>query len=215
MHVSTVTDSKETESNRADESSELLTYRLANISDCESISILVNGAYRGESSRQGWTSEYEFVGGQRIDPDTLIQMITSDGSVILLFFDRDTKVLIGCVMLQDTTKATNTHLGCCIPLHQNTEVKKVLLSMLTVRPDLQTRGYGKFIISVAENFARHHWHAQLIEMSVLAHRTELIAYYIRRGYNDTGRRQPYSMNDVRFGIPKKNDLEICILAKSL
>ncbi|CAF1047767.1 unnamed protein product [Rotaria sp. Silwood1] len=87
--------------------------------------------------------------------------------------------------------------------------------MLTVRPDLQTRGYGKFIISVAENFARHHWHAQLIEMSVLARRTELIAYYIRRGYNDTGRRQPYSMNDVRFGIPKKNDLEICILAKSL
>ncbi|CAF3838584.1 unnamed protein product [Rotaria sordida] len=109
----------------------------------------------------------------------------------------------------------NTHIGCCIPLQHDTEVKKTHLGMLTVRPDLQTRGYGKFIISVAENFARPHWHAELIEMSVLIQRTELVAYYIRRGYIDTGRRQPFSPDDSRFGIAKKNDLELCILAKSL
>ncbi|CAF2534055.1 unnamed protein product [Rotaria sp. Silwood2] len=215
MHAALVTDSKETEFSGTDESSEPLIYRLANIADCESVSQLVNGAYRGESSRQGWTTEDEFIGGQRIDPDTLMQMINSDSSVILLFFDRDSKVLIGCVSLQDTTTVKNIHLGCCVPLQHDTKVKRAHLGMLTVRPDLQTRGYGKFIISVAENFAHHHWHAQLIEMSVLVHRTELVAYYIRRGYIDTGRRQSLSVQDTRFGIPKKNDLEYCILAKSL
>ncbi|CAF1299500.1 unnamed protein product [Rotaria magnacalcarata] len=196
-----------------DQSFQPLTYRLAINSDYESISQLVNDAYRGESSHQGWTNEDEFFESQRINPDILTQMMATDGSVVLIFFEQDSKILIGCVSLQDSTMAENIRIGCCIPLQQDNKVKSAYLGMLTVRPDLQRRGYGKFIVSVAEKFVRQQWNTQLIELSVLSNRQELIAYYIRRGYTDTGRRQQFSSHDNRFGIPKIDCLEYCILTK--
>ena len=50
-------------------------------------------------------------------------------------------------------------------------------------------------------------------MTVITHRTELIAYYNRRGYVDSGRREPFPMHDIKFGIPKRTDLEFCVLKK--
>ena len=36
--------------------------------ELEAVAALVNAAYRGETSRAGWTSEVELLGGQRTDP---------------------------------------------------------------------------------------------------------------------------------------------------
>ncbi|CAF1302340.1 unnamed protein product [Rotaria sordida] len=70
--------------------------------------------------------------------------------------------------------------------------------MLTVRPDLQTRGYGKFILSMAENYAVNKWNIDDIDMTVLIQRPELIEYYKRRGYIDTGQREPYPMHGNKY-----------------
>lgn len=215
MDSVSMTDNKETECVDANMSANVLTYRLANCADGDAVSQLVNSAYRGESSRQGWTNENEFMQGQRIDPDLFTLLVTTDGSVVLLFFHPDSNILVGCVSLQDASMTKNKNLSCCMSSQQNVETKKVHLGMLAVRPDLQARGYGKFILSTAENFVLHNWQIHLIEIGVLANRSELIAYYIRRGYNHTGQRQKLLSGDIRFGIPKTDNLENIILAKSI
>ena len=53
-----------------------------------------------------------------------------------------------------------------------------------------------------------------IYMTVISDRTELIAWYERWGYNNTGRRNPFPMGNPRFGIPKK-ELEFVVLEKNI
>ncbi|CAF2022689.1 unnamed protein product [Rotaria magnacalcarata] len=174
----------------------LLSYRIATLADCEAVSTLVNSGYRGESSRQGWTTEEALVGGLRTHPSKLIDIINDKTNAILLFFEESENVLVGCVHLQ----------------HDPVE-RSALLGMLTVRPDLQGRGYGKFILSIAECYVRDTWDVEFVKMKAIMQRPELVAYYNRRGYIDTGRREPFPKGDERSGIPKVQDLEVCILKK--
>jgi ribosomal protein S18 acetylase RimI-like enzyme len=88
--------------------------------------------------------------------------------------------------------------------------------MFAVRPDLQARGYGKFILSVAENYAISNWNVEYIELGVLIQRPELVSYYNRRGYIDTGRRQLFSELPIDSGIIiLRDDLEVCTMRKSV
>jgi hypothetical protein len=52
-------------------------------------------------------------------------------------------------------------------------------------------------------------------MTVIAQRTELIAWYERRGYRRTGEHRPFPYDDVRFGLPQRPDLYFNVLAKTL
>ncbi|CAF4210126.1 unnamed protein product, partial [Rotaria sordida] len=155
--------------------------RVATLSDCESLSLLVNSSCRGESAGQGWVSTHTFIDGQRIDIQILTDIINDKTNIILVFFDPTDKILVGCVHLQHKPALKSVHLG-----------------MLTVRPDLQTRGYGKFILSMAESYAVNKWNIDYIDMTVLIQTPELIEYYKRRGYIETGQREPYPMHDNRY-----------------
>jgi GNAT superfamily N-acetyltransferase len=201
MSDDNITPGSSTESighNITKQSDDPLTYRVATLLDCEALSLLINSCYRGEASCQGWTTEHFLLGGQRIDVDMLADIINDSTGVFLVFFDPIEKFLVGGVYLQHKSAAKSAYLG-----------------MLTVRPDLQTRGYGKFIMLVAENYAVDNWNVEFMEMTVIIHRSELIAYYNRRGYINTGRREPFPMHDIKYGIPKRQDLEFYVLQKSL
>jgi hypothetical protein len=50
---------------------------------------------------------------------------------------------------------------------------------------------------------------------VITLRTELIAWYERRGYRRTGVFKAFPYGDARFGIPKRGDLRLEVLRKSL
>ena len=57
--------------------------------------------------------------------------------------------------------------------------------------------------------------AARIEMTVIAQRDELIAWYERRGYALTGERRPFPAHDPRFGLPRRDDLEFVVMEKAL
>ncbi|MGA9520906.1 MAG: hypothetical protein WBV82_05550, partial [Myxococcaceae bacterium] len=59
-------------------------WRLARTEDADALSALVNSAYRGDTSRRGWTTEADLLGGQRTDPESLRETLASPGDVILL-----------------------------------------------------------------------------------------------------------------------------------
>jgi hypothetical protein len=97
----------------------MITFRKAQIEDSQKISDFVNSAYRGDSSKLGWTTEADLLDGQRTDPDKIQEMISDNGSSIELAIKEDE--ILGCIYL----KKENTHL---------------YFGMLTVKPKLQNMG---------------------------------------------------------------------------
>lgn len=152
----------------------IISFRPAEASDAEIIAALVNSAYRGDSSRQGWTTEADLLQGSRIHAAEVAELIAAKDSVILLCLqDQD---IIGCVHLEKTSDAA-------------------YLGMFVVRPVLQGNGIGKHFMQTAEKHARQLWGIQKIWMTVISVREELIAYYERRGYVRTGRFKPFPSNN--------------------
>ena len=166
--------------------------RFAELSDVDALVKLVNSAYRGESSRQGWTTEADFLEGIRTHPEHMSQQINNDNSVMLVVTGKD-----------DTTNA-------CVYLEARGE--KLYLGMLTVQPELQDRGIGKQLMQTAELYAKF-LGKKGIQMTVISVRQELIAWYQRRGYRLTGEKMPFPEH-LALGIPKQS-LEFLVLEKSL
>jgi len=162
--------------------------------DLEDVAALVNSAYRGESSRRGWTTEADYLDGQRTDVKALREdLFASPGAVMLLY--RDAGALHGCVWLEPKQEGV------------------WYLGMLTVRPDLQDRHLGRQILLAAEAFARGRG-ARRMYMHVVSIRDTLIAWYGRCGYVPTGETHPFPTG-TRFGIAKRDDLEFVVLEKPL
>ncbi len=181
-------------SNETKKRSELPVLRVALIEDAEAITRLVNSAYRGESSKAGWTTEADLLGGQRTDSEKIHEMMGEPGSVLLVG---------GLDGIQ-----------FCVSLIRKPE-KRTYLGMLTVLPTLQDRGWGAQLLARAEEWARENWQTKIMEMTVITKRTELIEWYLRRGYSRTDRSEAFPYGDSRFGEPRVNDLEFIVLEKVL
>jgi ribosomal protein S18 acetylase RimI-like enzyme len=166
---------------------------IATIADITAIKDLLNSAYRGESSRQGWTTEAHLIDGNiRTDESILQQVIQRSGSVFLKYASEQQQI-IGCVNLQR---------------HDH----RIYLGMFAVSPQLQGGGIGKQILKAAEEYAKY-LQCNAVYMSVVSVRTELINWYQRHGYYDTGERKPFTED----GVTGKHlqPLEFMILEKSL
>jgi ribosomal protein S18 acetylase RimI-like enzyme len=171
-----------------------LSTRPATTADAPALAALVNSAYRGDSSRAGWTTEADLLGGQRVDVDGLTETIARSSSVILLH-ERD-RVPVACVHLERTGE--DCYLG-----------------MLTIRPTIQGAGLGRQMLEAAERWAMEHWSSREMHITVIVQRTELFAWYERRGYRRTGERKPFPYGDERFGLPRRDDLAFEVLRKPL
>jgi ribosomal protein S18 acetylase RimI-like enzyme len=155
-------------------------FRIATRSDAQAITDLVNSAYRGDSSRAGWTTEADLLIGLRVTPEDVCELIETDDSVILLCIDDDK--IIGSVNLLKTENAA-------------------YLGMFAVNPQLQGGGIGKQFMQAAEDLVKQRWQANKMWMTVITTRHELIAYYERRGYQRTGRIKAFPIE-----VPEENRL---------
>jgi GNAT superfamily N-acetyltransferase len=163
--------------------------RRAKPGDVDDVVSLVESAYRGESSRAGWTTEADLLDGQRTDPDEVASVLDD------LIVAEDDSGLVGCCTL--------------IPRDGH-----AYFGMFAVRPGLQGGGVGSQLLAEAERLAAEHG-AGHVEMTVISTRTELIDFYLRRGYVDTGETRPFPYGDDRFGRPRRDDLAFTVLVKQL
>jgi ribosomal protein S18 acetylase RimI-like enzyme len=170
-----------------------LTITIASNEDIAPIEKLVNGAYRGDSSRKGWTTEADLLDGIRTNKDVLSGMVNRGDSIVLKCNNAKNQ-LVGCVYLQK-------------------KEEKLYLGMLTVAPDIQAQGIGKKLLQAAEEYAQTQ-QCIAITISVISLRQELIKWYERRGYKATGERKPFPSSDPRFGLPKQH-LEFIVMEKQL
>lgn len=162
----------------------------AKLTDVSELNTLINSAYRGETSKKGWTTEANLLEGLRTTEEELTELIANPINTIVKFTDRET--IIGCVLL--VQKENQLYLG-----------------MLTVSPELQNSGVGKKLLQQAEMHARKIGLPKIV-MTVISVREELIAWYKRNGYSDTGAREPFPASDVHIPIVDK-PLEFIVLEK--
>jgi ribosomal protein S18 acetylase RimI-like enzyme len=172
-----------------------LTFRSADPDDVDAVVRLVESAYRGDSSRAGWTTEADLLDGQRTDPDSVLAAIKDPDRTVLLAEQEGR--LLGCCELQRRSEGL------------------AYFGMFAVVPTLQGGGLGSRVLAEAERLVRGEWGAEQLEMTVIAQRAELIEWYERRGYARTGERRPFPHHDERFGLPRRNDLEFVVLVKPL
>jgi ribosomal protein S18 acetylase RimI-like enzyme len=164
----------------------------ATLDDVIDLEKLINSAYRGETSKQGWTTEANILQGERISINELTEIIKNKENTILKFTENNT--LIASVLLVN-------------------KENKLYLGMLTVSPELQNSGIGKKLLEKAEEHALKLGLPKIV-MTVISVREELIAWYNRHGYIDTGIREPFPLNDTDAVIAQ-HPLEFVILEKKL
>ena len=171
-------------------------YPAANV-DLPAIAAFVNAAYRGDSSRRGWTTEADYLDGQRTDEAWLRDELAAKSEAMLLMLrDAPDGPLLGCVWLEpDGPDAW-------------------YLGMFTIRPELQNCGLGRRLLAEAEAVVRERG-ATRMRLGVLNVRDVLIGWYVRRGYAPTGDTHPFPYGDSRFGLPNRDDLCFTMFEKQL
>ena len=164
----------------------------ATLQDIPALTILINSAYRGETSKKGWTTEANLLEGKRTNEEELTETLLDPKNTILKFTDNNT--IIGSVLLIEKE-------------HQ------LYLGMLTVSPELQNSGIGKKLLAEAENHAKALGLSSII-MTVISVREELVAWYKRHGYVDTGEREAFPESEIHVTI-SENPLEFIYLEKKI
>ena len=164
----------------------------ATLQDIPALNILINSAYRGETSKKGWTTEANLLEGKRTNEEELTETILNPKNTILKYTENDK--IIGSVLLVE-------------------KEQQLYLGMLTVSPELQNSGIGKKLLAEAENHAKALGLSSII-MTVISVREELIAWYKRHGYVDTGEREAFPESGIHVTVSEV-PLEFIYLEKRI
>ena len=171
--------------------------RPATLADVTAIVALVTSAYRGDASRAGWTTEADLLDGQRTDEAEVRGLVEDPSGAVLLAEAAQGGELVACCHVMRDAKGEG------------------YFGMFSVSPRLQSGGVGRVVLEAAERVLADRFACTVCAMTVIEQRTELIAWYERRGYARTGETKPFPYGDERFGIPRRPDLRFVVLAKTL
>lgn len=166
------------------------TFRSARPDEAEAIAQLVNLAFRPGNGAEGWTHEAHLVAGDRVSPDQVRQTLVAEDTALLLGMACDR--ITACVMIERTGAIAR-------------------IGMLAVAPGWQGGGQGKAMLAHAEEQAVRRWNVDKFVLNVLPARTELIAFYLRRGYRHSGNLIDYPISTT--GVPLQPELKIATLEK--
>jgi ribosomal protein S18 acetylase RimI-like enzyme len=173
----------------------MLNFYKAELSDAQAIAALINSAYRGESSRSGWTTEADLLDGARTTTQQVAAIIQREDAFMLAGVLNDQVIATVCCERQDAYGKNIAHFG-----------------MIAVKPTLQNRGYGTSMLQAAEAMTMREWRVVGFHMAVITLREELIAFYERLGYSRSGEFKNFP-EDSALWQPKVPDLTLEYLVK--
>ncbi len=172
-----------------------LSGRIAEIADIEPLEKLIQYAFRGGKSSKSWTGEEHLVRGPRITHKGLEEIISGEDQVVLIAETRDNgeRKIVGCIHLKKENE--HGHVG-----------------MLAVDPDAQSLGAGKYLMTWCEEYAREKYRSTDLVGEVVSGRPELMDWYHRLGYKETGETAPFNPEGVEHLV---EGLQFIKISKSL
>jgi GNAT superfamily N-acetyltransferase len=175
--------------------SQQLVVSRASLDHVEALVALMESAYRGDESKNGWTSEADLIDGPRTDHAEITDSINDPNSYFLIACE-ETGMLTGCACI--------THEG-----------DACYFGKFAVSPLLQGGGVGKQLLQACEEVATSHFGVSRMTMTVIDGRRELEAFYERRGYARTGHTIKMADLHVIDGMTIGHDLVLYEYAKDL
>lgn len=137
-----------------------LQLRIAQLEDAEEIAAVINSAFRA--------AEGFFIEGDRISLEEVRNLLES-GKFLLA---ESENIVLGCVYVEPRDSDA-THERCAY------------LGLLAVDPNRQRSGVGSMLMEGAEGYCRSVG-CRFMEIKIINLRSELPAFYGRRGYFETG-----------------------------
>lgn len=169
-----------------------LTYRYAAPGDAAALRALIERAYRGPAAAQGWTSEADLLTGPRTRPGEVEELI-ADPKARFVLAGRGGLPLANALLKR--------------------EWRGAYFGMFAVEPAVQGGGLGGALLAECERRARALWAAPELWMAVISLRRDLIAWYERHGYVETGEAIPFPFADW-MGATRR-DFHLAVLRKPL
>lgn len=171
-----------------------ITVRLVGPSDLKNVkeaTAVVNNAYRSEG---GWTTEQHIVSGERCTEKDMTEYIAENGKPNTLLFAFENDTIVGTVQIQPNHEAPNeaeVGLFSVSPLHQSRGIGGKLIRQ--AMSEMKTLGFDTAVMHVLEN------------------RPEILSWYKKLGFEETGERIPFIWPEML----KVKDLHFLTLKKSI
>ncbi|MEY4786056.1 MAG: hypothetical protein RIR41_3991 [Pseudomonadota bacterium] len=159
-----------------------LTFRYARKGDANAIVDLIERAYRGPEAAGKWTSEADLLTGPRTNPDEVVTLIEREDSRFIVAEEHGN--LRGCCLVQGVGREPAQ------------AIHAAYFGMFAIEPGAHGGGLGKIVIAEAERRVAELWGANQMVMTVINLRHELIAWYERRGYRQTGATLPFPFTET-------------------
>lgn len=175
-------------------------FRLAVPTDAPRLVELIRTAYRGEASRDGWTSEADLVEGDRIDLAQVLHIIAKPGSLMVVLDETEDEAGAGGIT------------ACCAVEDRGGGL--AYFGTFAVSPAAQGHGTGRRMMVEAQRRAVADFGAVTMEITVLAQQAALLAWYERLGFRRTGEQRPFPA-DPKSARPLRDDLHFVVLTKDL
>ncbi len=161
------------------------------LNDLDEIVDLVNAAYRGVDGQKRWTTEAHLVQGNRLHLEDFRRDITCG----------NTEFYVGYL---------EEKLRCCIAIKRYDHITE--FGTFAVDPDLHGFGYGTELLNFAEATARPY--SSTFQVTVVSQNKDLLAFYQRRGYKETGQKLAYPVGQ-NVGNPITQNIDLTVLQKSV
>ena len=172
-------------------------FRFAQPADVSAVHALIERAYRGPETAGQWDSESHLLQGPRTTAAYIAERIAApDAGFLLAEIDGE---IDGCALIErrdDPDQPATAYFG-----------------MFAISPDRRGIGLGDAVLSESEARAADLWGAARMVLTVISLRTELMAWYERRGYARTGRALPFPFSDTTGEL--RRDFDLVELAKPL
>ena len=167
-------------------------FAFAVLADVPRIATLIELAYRGPTAATGWTNESELLTGPRSSPAEVESLVRDPEARFLMAVEGDR--LVGCVLLKKYKAGA-------------------YFGMFAIDPDRQGGGLGKLMVTRCEEAAKALWGATYLRLTVISLRKNLIGWYERRGFAQTGEREPFPFDEATGAL--RTDFDLAVLEKPI
>ena len=161
--------------------------------DIKEVILVINEAYRGEKRDNAWTTESHLLSGIRVNEDMMKDILEEENTKI--YIAKSENKIVGTI--QAKLESENIHIG-----------------LFAIDTKYQSSGIGKKLLEFAENSSSKFWGKSTFIMEVISSRTELMQYYIRRGYQNTNSFIEFPKSE-HWTPNTKEELKLLVLKKTI